>query len=158
MNISMDGITEDHASLRIISPAYAGRTSELTAILQYVYQSVILAEHDRVEESKILSRISKDEMHHLQILGTLITKLGAPPTFTSCPPYPVGFYSANAVNYSREIKKMITADICGEREAIAQYRQMIERLNNRQVIAVIEHIIGEEEEHLALLDGIAAAL
>ena len=29
-------------ALRALSPAYAGRNGELTAILQYVYQSILL--------------------------------------------------------------------------------------------------------------------
>lgn len=34
---SLDGITEDYKTLRVISPAYAGGRGELTAVLQYVY-------------------------------------------------------------------------------------------------------------------------
>ena len=91
---SLDGIGEDLRTLRIISPAYAGREGELTAVLQYVYQAIYLGATGEEKSAKTLMSIAVAEMHHIELLGTLITKLGAPPVFASCPPYPVGFYSA----------------------------------------------------------------
>ena len=36
----------DLQALRALSPAYAGRCGELTAILQYVFQSILLGSHE----------------------------------------------------------------------------------------------------------------
>ena len=38
---STEGLGEDVRSVKIISPAYADRGSEMTAVLQYVFQSVV---------------------------------------------------------------------------------------------------------------------
>ncbi len=145
---TMDEIGEDCRALRVVSPAYAGREGELTAVLQYVYQSVVLSECKMTEAAKELIEIAVTEMHHLEILATLICKLGAPPVYTACPPYPVGYYSSSCVNYVRAPKLMISADICAERQAIAAYSSMLCKLNNPCVAAVIERIIEDEKVHL----------
>ena len=154
----LDCIREDCRALRIISPAYAGKEGELTAILQYVYQSILLGACGRAREAKLLSEIAAAEMRHLQILGTLITKLGAPPVFTACPPCPVSYYSAACVNYTRELGCMIAADIASERTAIAEYSRMLCELKNPAVAAVIERIREDERLHLCALEQLKSEL
>lgn len=151
---SMDEITEDCCALRSVSPAYAGREGELTAILQYVYQSVLLSECGMERAGKLVMDIAVTEMRHLEILATLITKLGAPPVFTACPPYPVGYYSSSCVNYVRTPRLMISADICAERQAIAAYSSMLCKLNNPCVADVIERIIEDEKVHLCAFENL----
>ena len=153
-----EGIVEDLRALRVISPAYAGREGELTATLQYVYQSIYLGAEGEMKASKLLLDIAVAEMHHIGLLGSLITKLGAPPVFTSCPPYPVGFYSASCVNYAKDKREMISADICGEKMAIATYHSMLGSLENNKVAAVIERIIEDEKVHLAALTDLFSEL
>ena len=155
---SLDDVKEDRKALRIVSPAYAGRDGELTAILQYVYQSVLLGANGKEREAKLLLDIAVVEMHHLQILGTLITKLGAPPVFTACPPYPVSYYSASCVNYTRSLASMISADICAEHDAISEYTRMLCGLKNPAVAAVIERIREDERLHLNLLEQLEKEL
>lgn len=146
------GIEEDLRALRTVSPAYAGREGELTATLQYVYQSVLLGACGQKELSRLLLDIAVTEMHHVEILGTLITRLGAPPVFTACPPYPVGFYSASCVNYARDVRAMLAADLCGERAAVAAYRRMLSSLVNEEVRAVIARIVEDENVHICALE------
>jgi len=148
---SLDGIEENLEYLRAVSPAYAGRASEMTAILQYVFQGIVLGETGKTAQAKTMMRIAADEMHHLEILGTLICKLGASPVFTRCPPYPVGFYCASAVNYTKDLKNMIEADLCGEETAIAGYEQMLKRIKDERVCAVISRIVEDEKRHIVLL-------
>ena len=149
---SLEGIQEDYRTLRIVSPAYAGREGELTATLQYVYQSVYLGARGKEELSRLLIEIAVTEMHHIQILGSLITRLGAPPVFTACPPYPVGFYSASCVNYAKSPEAMLTADIRGERNAIAEYESMLRSLQNAQVREIISRIVEDEKIHVSELE------
>ena len=145
---SLDEIGEDFQTLRLISPTYAGREGELTAVLQYVYQSILFGELGKVATSKTILGIAVSEMHHLEILGTMITKLGAPPVFTACPPYPVGYYSSSCVNYSRNPRQMLCADICAEENAISQYEHILCRIRNAPVAAVISRILEDEKLHL----------
>ena len=149
---SLDGIANDCRALRVVSPAYAGREGELTATLQYVYQSILLGEKGYGELSRLLLDIAITEMHHIEILGSLITRLGAPPVFTACPPYPVGFYSASCVNYAKSPDAMIAADIRGERGAIDCYESILGTLCDEKVRAVISRIIEDEKVHLAALE------
>lgn len=90
-------------ALRALSPAYAGRNGELTAILQYVYQSILLDGCGKGDQAKVLLGIAVDEMEHLEKIGGLLVGLGVPPVFTACPPYPVAYYSASNVDYSRPL-------------------------------------------------------
>ncbi len=151
--MTAEGIGQDVRALRIVSPAYAGRDGELTAVLQYVYQAILLSENGMEELSRALFRIAGEEMRHMQLLGTAITRLGAPPIFAACPPYPVSYYSASCVNYARSAREMIAADLRAERCAIASYRRMLGMLENPAVSALIAAIAEEEGEHLACLEA-----
>lgn len=151
-------IKEDIASLRLIAPAYAGREGELTAVLQYVFQSIVFGERGNKEVSKKILDIAVAEMRHLEILGTVITKLGAPPMFTACPPYPVGYYSASCVNYAKTPRQMLCADICAEENAISQYERILCRLKNAPVAAVVSRIIEDEKEHLKTFNQLLSEL
>ena len=155
---SLDGITEDYNALRALSPAYAGGKGELTAILQYVYQSIMLGQLGRAEMSKQLLSIAVNEMHHLELLGTAITRLGAPPAFTACLPYPVGYYSASSVNYAKSPQEMIEADIAAERNAIADYHKILTRISNENLIALIERIVEDEKLHLCTFEAMRKEL
>lgn len=155
---ALEEITQDCAALRLISPAYAGRAGELTAVLQYVYQSIVLEERGYPETAKTLVDVAVNEMRHLELLGTAICKLGAPPVFTACPPYPVGFYSASNVDYSKNPRQMICADVCAEENAIAQYERILCRLNNPPVYALIARITEDEKEHLRIFNRILGSL
>lgn len=151
---SLKGIGEDCRALRIVSPAYAGREGELTATLQYVYQSISLGACGEEETARILMEIASVEMRHIEILGTLIARLGAPPVFTACPPYPVGFYSASCVNYARAPEQMILADICAERASAAAYERMLGALQNEGVREVVARLLEDEKLHLAALEAL----
>ena len=151
-------IKEDVQTLRLISPAYAGREGELTAVLQYVFQSIVFGEQGNTAASEKILKIAVSEMRHLEILGTMITKLGAPPVFTACPPYPVGYYSAACVNYAKTPRQMLCADICAEENAISQYEHILCRLKNPTVAAVISRIIEDEKEHLKTFNQLLSEL
>jgi len=149
---TLEGICEDYATLKLISPAYAGRDGELTAVLQYVFQSIVLGNCGEKEFAHALIKIAVEEMHHMEILGTLICKLGAPPVFTACPPYPVGYYSASSVNYVRGVRQMICADICAEENAICCYERILCAVQNCKVAEIITRILEDERRHLFIFN------
>lgn len=155
---SLDGITEDYKTLRVLSPAYAGGRGELTAVLQYVYQSILLGRIGKKEMSKTVLGIAINEMHHLELLGTAITMLGAPPAFTACLPYPIGYYSASNVNYAKSPCEMIEADIAAESNAIADYRKILACISCEPLTRLIERIIEDEEMHLVAFESMKKEL
>lgn len=145
-------------ALRALSPAYAGRNGELTAILQYVYQSILLDGCGKGDTAKVLLGIAVDEMEHLEKIGGLLVGLGVPPVFTACPPYPVAYYSASNVDYSRPLAQMLAADIRGEKEAIAAYTRILGSVKDEAIQKTIEEIRSDEERHLALLEQMSSEL
>ncbi len=147
----LERVREDYRALRIVSPAYAGREGELTSVLQYVYQSVFLGAQGYSALAGKLERIAAEELRHLQLLGSLVSRLGAPPVFTACPPYPVAYYSASSVNYAKTPSEMIEADIRMERASAAAYARMLEGIENDGAAELLTRLKEEELAHLSLL-------
>lgn len=147
----LEGIGEDEKALKIISPAYAGDESELTAILQYAYQSVSLQETGREDMASKLKTIAMDEMRHAEILGRLIVRLGTRPVFSYFPPYPIRFFTARSVRYATTLKKMLSDSIEGEQYAVDGYSRMLARLTDEKIRAVITRIRADELAHLEML-------
>ncbi len=138
--------------VRTLSPAYAGREGELTAVLQYVYQAIMLSGCGREKEGKIILKIAIEEMRHLEKIGAIIVSLGVPPVFTACPPYPVAYYSASNVDYVRQFPLMLEADIRAEREAIACYDRILRTLRDEEIRGQIEEIRADEVHHLEIFE------
>ena len=144
--------------VRALSPAYAGREGELTAVLQYVYQAILLDGCGKTQEAKTILKIAVQEMHHLEKLGGLLVSFGVPPVFTACPPYPVAYYSAANVDYVRQLPQMLDADIRAEREAIACYTRILRTVRDEKVCAAITEIRADEERHLAAFEEMRRSL
>lgn len=145
---SIDNITYDALTLRIISPEYASASGELTAILQYIYQSIFFEKEGYNEIADTLESIAIAEMIHFKLLGKTVLALGAAPIYTQYPPSPFNFYSTKYVTYSRTLEDMIEDDIRAERHAIHSYENMLRKLKNQQVSAIIERILQDEKLHL----------
>ena len=138
--------------LRTLSPAYAGREGELTAVLQYVYQSILLDGCGKEKEAKTILKIAVEEMRHLEKIGSILVSLGVPPVFTACPPYPVAYYSAANVDYVRQIAQMLESDIRAERCAIAGYDRVLRVVTEGEIRAAIEGIRADEVRHLEIFE------
>lgn len=145
---STDGLLPDQASAKIIAPAYAAAHSETTAILQYVYHSFWFGEVNRENDKALVEGIAICEMHHLEILGNALLKLGVDPKFVAEPPAPTHFYNTSAVSYSKTPVKMLLDDVAGEMGAIKGYESMLRRLKNEAVAAIIQRILLDEYLHL----------
>ena len=149
---SLDCITCDLKSAQIVFPAYASAHSELTAILQYIYHSFNFKGRCDNETADTLEGIALAEMHHLDILGSMLLKLGADPVYVSSyPPTGFNFYSSSAVSYSKSVRKMLMDDLSGELCAIEGYNKILCHLCNEEVAAVITRIKLDEELHVKIL-------
>ncbi len=47
--------------------------------------------------------------------------------------------------------EMLREDLVGELQAINQYQEHIESMESEEAVTTLEHIIGEEKEHVAEL-------
>ena len=147
---SIVGIETDRESATVISPAYAGLHGELTATLQYRFHNFYFESYGYSEISDLLQGISVAEMRHFDILGDLILKLGYPPVYTVEIPG-MRLYDVRGVSYGKDPQNMLISDINGELDAVRQYENIIARLKNERVIAVIKRIKLDEELHVKLL-------
>lgn len=124
---------------------YAGVNSEMTAITKYVYQSFICRNK---AIAKALERISMDEMHHLDILGTLIDKLGGDPKY--CDPNSIShdFWTAQYVAYEKNPCCFLKKNIAAEQAAIRNYHKKISMIEDQCVSEILERIIIDEQCHV----------
>ena len=131
----------------MISEAYAGRESELTAVLQYSFQHFVKDESDE-RVAAALMKIGIVEMHHLEMLGEMLYKLGSTPIFAGRRRQ---IYSASAVNYETDLVKLLNIDIENEYAAIDYYRYINARIDDEGINRVIDRIIEDEKTHIKVL-------
>lgn len=148
---STEGISEDPKAAAVLSSAYAGSESELTAVCQYVYHHFWFGHLGREDIASTLEDIAITEMMHFDILGSLILKLGVNPVFTANPPRQCNFFNTSSVKFSTTPQKMVMDDIAAELDAIRMYESILSRLENEQVAAVIQRIILDEKLHVETL-------
>ena len=102
--------------------------------------------------------IAISEMTHFDLLGTALIRLGVDPVFTARPPRRYDYFNTSRIAYSTYPQKMLLDDIQGERMAIAQYEDMICRLRNEEVAALIQRIVMDERLHVQILSGLLEEL
>lgn len=136
---------------KILLEDYAGSGGEDTAIHEYFYQSIV---EENVKE--ILLGIARVEMHHLNMLGELIWKLGYTPSF-----YTVDSniecvipWTSKYVDYSCDLKSILLMDIEREKNTIKRYQKHIEEIDDKYIKRILERIIEDEKIHIECLKTI----
>ena len=131
----------------LISGAYAGRGSEMTAITQYTFHNLYTDEYPDVFTA--MKYIAIVETIHLRLLGKLIRQLGLIPKYMT---YETETYWNGAYpNSSIKIAEMLAADLEGERGAVAHYRRLINQIKNESIDGLFRRIILDEEKHIEVL-------
>lgn len=134
---------------RILAPLYAGRESETTAIMQYIYNSYVEGDS---QAGKTMHTIAVQEMHHHDLLGEAIVKCGGNPIIGDY----LGWWSGRYVVYNRDLTKMINEAIRSEEYAIAAYYRACAKLDNESLKELIRAIIRDEEIHIVMLNNLKA--
>lgn len=135
---------------RLISHAYAGVVSELSASTQYVYQHIRLFRTKYPEISETLIGISIVEMHHLEILGELIVALGGEPKYGISKKNKFYNWTSKFVDYDKDPEHMLFNDIQYELDAIEQYNKIISVIDDNSIKKIIERIIMDEKLHVKI--------
>ena len=154
----LDQLQPDLCAAEIIAPAYASMSSELGAILQNLYHHFQYTERGMEKYATAMEDIAISEMTHFDLLGTALIRLGVDPVFTARPPRRYDYFNTSRIAYSTYPQKMLLDDIQGERMAIAQYEDMICRLRNEEVAALIQRIVMDERLHVQILSGLLEEL
>lgn len=139
---------EEYANLLLKD--YAGEASELTAINLYVYQHFI-SDGIHGAYAELIKAISIVEMKHLELLAETIKLLGIKPMYidNACPPGKP--WTSEYINYSTELKEMITEDIEEEKVAIANYNNHLTLIKDKYICELLKRIVLDEELHVLLL-------
>lgn len=150
--IQVEGKNEAYANL--LSIDYCGSVSELSAITQYINNENRVSGRN-CSLAKTLLGIAMAEMMHLQKLGELIVLLGGNVDFTA--KHRNGsrkMWTPGYLTLLEDTGNMIRADIEAERAAIEQYTMHIKMIKDKDVNAVLERIIRDEEYHIMLLKAL----
>lgn len=133
--------------LQIISPLYAGTLSELSAILQYTYQNLVLRE-ECGEVAETIKNISKVEMEHLHLLGCAITAIGGNPKYVN--PNTRSWWNASVVCYDKDLCKALLVDLRQETEAHHAYLSAAAKVISPSLAALLRCIAADEKIHMEL--------
>ena len=127
---------------------FAGDFGELSAITQYIYEHIELNKYESF--SKILLSIAIEEMHHLDLIGDLIRRLGKRPYYinkSQC------IWNAENVKYHfNNIYDMLCYNIESEKKAIIGYQEAIKNTQNKSIKELLERIILDEQTHLEIFN------
>ena len=130
----------------ILSESYAGSGGEDTAIHTYLFQSFI-----NDDASSTLKEIAQVEMHHLAILASLITKLGARPYFCIDKGNKIIPWTSDYLNYTVRLKEFLLNDIMMEKATIKRYEEAIFEINDADIKEILKRIIEDEKCHINAL-------
>ncbi|MBQ9276024.1 MAG: rubrerythrin [Clostridia bacterium] len=134
-------VEENLQEAKMLLPSYAGTVSELTSILTYAFQSYISFRLPELRSA--LEGIARCEMHHHELLGVAITKLGGFPVMGAR-----SYWNGSFVNYTIDPKKFLQQNILAEENAIRNYERTILNLSSPQVKTLLERIILDEQVHI----------
>ncbi len=133
---------------RLLGVDLASSKSEMTSICQYLYHSWVLPSTADSADS-LLKRIAEVEMHHYDMLGQLIVKLGGDPKYVAVQNRPLP-WDARMVSYTRTPASAFRDDLMLEQAAIETYRRQAAAISDPHVVAVIRRILLDEEMHLLI--------
>ena len=142
-------VTEQNPEIaRWLFPLYAGASGELTAISQYIYQSIVTGDTDPVL-SDALECIAVTEMKHFSMLGKLIQMLGANPLLCSPSPHNRRCrpWSSAYLTYRQEPSRFLSENVCSEEEAAQAYEHAAACISDPHVSAVLRRIAQDELHH-----------
>ena len=132
---------------------FAGAISEDTSVHTYIFQALLF--HEWPDIAKTLKKIAIVEMHHLELLGEVITQLGVAPMFLSVEKNgALKWFSGQFVSYDKTLKEAILNDLWMEEQAIQNYEKLISEINDETIIYLIKRIILDERLHCKIFQQI----
>lgn len=130
---------------------FAGVTSEMSSICQYVYEEIVFRKKQHINQ--ILNKIAQVEMKHLALLGNLMSQLGGEPYYIN------SFgnaWNANCIYYQTEdFVKVMKYNIEQEQIAIVNYEQEVKDTNNHSIKELFKRIILDEKTHIRIFSMVA---
>lgn len=88
----------------------------------------------------------------MEMLGKVITLLGASPLYRTVNFNKIKFWCGYNVKSTQEITEFLKENIEGEKLAIKNYRIHITQIKDPKIIALLERIIIDEEKHIEIFN------
>ena len=88
------------------------------------------------------------------MLAECIIKLGGDPVIGEPKHQRIYWWRGDMIDCSKQMQLMLIKDVQEEYAQIALYREIIRCIDDECVIALLERIILDEEEHIRLLSGL----
>lgn len=142
---------------QLLSHDFAAPKSEMSTLNQYVYESWVL-QADFPEMAAVIKRIAVVEMHHLYMLGELITKLGGRPRLQASRPDRQVVWNANMIYYAEKPKQLMRYNIMIEQKAIQTYTAHQRMISDPCVTDVLARIILDEQVHVHIFEKFLAEM
>lgn len=146
--IEKGALTDDYTldvneACKILNRALA---TEVMCVLRYRHHQIIAKSIDKIQVAAEFEEHAKQEEEHMLMLAERINQLGGDPDFN---PVSVAKNTITDFGKATTLKEMIEEDLIAERIVIIAYRKMIEwfGLADPTTRRILEHILGEEEDH-----------
>ena len=136
---------------QLLQELYAGPRGELTSMLQYLYQSCVLAPVDP-ELARAMDAMAKVEAHHLEILGALIALRDGTPSYGT----PAGWWSGQSVYYGRAPCRMLLEDLRRKVESTSACLRAAGQMEDPETARILRRMAGDEAAQGELLRTLIA--
>ena len=141
---------DDYKTVAILKDLTMSRVGELTAVLQYVYQSVI-SNQIMEDISEIFEEIGIVEMMHLDMLMHAITDFGGVPVYEDSQG---GLFNTKYINYNMKLKDILENNIQIEKKVIEKYNIAIKSVENESLKKLLSRIVEDEKRHIEIFKHI----
>lgn len=144
-------VREENISLaERLTQAFGGRSGEFETVSLYTYQSLVFRDSFS-EYAKLLQRMSFVEMHHLELIGELIIKLGGNIIIGMVNKGKPEYWSGKMLNYTDDLASALIYDLRGEQKAYAAYVTLARQSGDRDVFNLLMRIALDEMIHISVI-------
>ncbi|WP_040197085.1 ferritin-like domain-containing protein [Candidatus Soleaferrea massiliensis] len=143
-------ITAEHVDIKYVrwmTQDMAASNSEMSSIYMYLYQHWTYKE-SQPKFSETMRRIAMVEMHHLDILGTMVAGSGGSPKCRSVWGNNRAFWNGGMVSYRQNYRQALLGNIQAEQMAYNQYITQSNTCQDEQLAAVFARLAKDEQIHI----------
>lgn len=130
--------------------AFASNKSEMTAITNYCYRSIVL-QNKNPTVSQMMKSLATVEKKHLEILANLIFLLGYDPKIRTTKNNVPIFWKADCLDYKKDVKSILNSAIREEQNAYKTYIFLSRQTKDINVSRILYRLSLDEKLHMKIL-------
>ena len=148
--------------LIMLKRVYVGNKSELTSIMQYMYQHFVILRDAKLSNlGYTIEKIATCEMRHYELLAKILVKCGIDPkncVYIDSNPNLCDYWKASSVSYEKSLVKIFENNIVLEERAIQDYMEIITKTDNENLKQILSRIVQDEKTHKAYFASVLEEL